>query len=74
MFFRYLVTDAGGSYALLSHTPLTPPEGDEIELRLLETTEDYAAAIKAHRELEERLRRPRVRATIRPRGPAASGA
>jgi hypothetical protein len=68
MYFRYLATDAGGSYALLSHAPLTPPESGEVDLRLLETTEDYAAAIKAHRDLEERLRQRRSRGSLR-RGP-----
>ena len=54
-YYRYLVTDKTGSYAILSHGPAEPPQSDAIEVRLLEVTEDFAAAHKAHKALEERL-------------------
>jgi len=55
-YYRYLATDADGSYSLLSPEPLETPGDGSAELRLLETTDDYAAACEAHRALAERLR------------------
>jgi len=73
MYYRYLATDASGSYALLSHEPLLAQSGADFELRLLEETEDYAAAYRAHKALEERLRVKARRHFLQfgPRGPVA---
>jgi len=56
-YYRYLATDAHGSYSLLSPEPLPIPQDGSAELRLLQATDDYLAAYRAHRALAERLRR-----------------
>ena len=74
MFYRYLITDVLGSYPLLSRGPLPSPVDGTAELRLLETTEDYSAALRAHLALEQRLRRRKPKRGVlefRSRGPGA---
>jgi hypothetical protein len=58
-YYRYVASDAAGSYALLSFEPLESADPDRVELRLIEVTESYEEAIEAHRALEERLGGPR---------------
>lgn len=70
MYYRYLATDRYGSYPLLSAKPLDAPEG--VELRLIETTEDYFAASLRHMALAHRLSRDVGRRPRRePGGPVA---
>jgi hypothetical protein len=58
-YYRYVVSDAMGSYALLSLEPLESPGPDIVELRLIQVTECFEEAVEAHRALEERLGKPR---------------
>jgi hypothetical protein len=71
-YYRYLATDAHGSYSLLSSEPLETPRDGSAELRLLEATDDYAAACKAHRALAERLRTRAARVLAFRRPPDAT--
>jgi hypothetical protein len=54
-FYRYLAFDDAGPYALLSRHRLTRSNTGAVTLVLLETTENWLAALEAHRELEAAL-------------------
>jgi hypothetical protein len=48
MYYRYLAVDRGGPYPILSLEPLKPPRDGSVCLELLEVSEDYHAARRAH--------------------------
>jgi hypothetical protein len=64
VFYRYLAVDDAGAFALLSHQRLEPLYDETVKLVLLEATEDWQAALRSHRSLEETLR------GVRPPDPA----
>src|SRR5262245_45862371 len=56
MHYRYLAFDDAGPYALLSLRPLSRTRRTEgVQLVLIEATEDWSAALQAHRALEMAL-------------------
>jgi hypothetical protein len=56
MLFRYLAVDEAGAFPLLSYQQLEPLAVEGVRLILLEATDDWPAALRAHQQLEARLR------------------
>ncbi len=73
MLYRYLAVDEAGSFPLLSYQHLEPLVGDGVRLILLEATDDWPAALRAHQLLESQLREATPRRAPRAPSPGRGG-